>query len=214
MAERAAERSRELEEQFSEGEVSDEARRELDDLDNLVREKVELLTEIKVRYLSRSCQTRPLVQILTFNIPLLQNSFNAHLVHTLQSISHFQSFIPPMASTLNSLSSTLRSPPGFSHLSRLYSLPLAYGRLLIESYRRLTFGVFFLDQSGKLAEVMARWVTNERRRREKYEAEMKGLLPWDARTTDEVPGLEVSTVGGGTGEPGSAVTRTDVDGEA
>lgn len=57
VAERAVERSRELEEQFSEGEVSDEARRELDDLDNLVREKVELLTEIKVHYLSRNCQT-------------------------------------------------------------------------------------------------------------------------------------------------------------
>lgn len=142
----------------------------------------------------------------------LQNSFNAHVVHTLQSISHFQSFIPPMAATLNSLSATLRSPPGFSHLSRLYSLPLAYGRLLVESYRRLAFGASFLEQSGKVAEVMARWVTGERRRREKYEVEMKGLLPWDARTTDEVPGLEVSTVGGGVGEDGLVVSRVDVDG--
>jgi hypothetical protein len=119
-----------------------------------------------------------------------------------------------MAATLNSLSATLRSPPGFSHLSRLYSLPLAYGRLLVESYRRLAFGTFFLEQSGKVAEVMARWVTGERRRREKYEAEMKGLLPWDARTTDEVPGLEVSTVGGGIGEDGLAVSKVDVDGRS
>lgn len=51
VVERAVERARELE-QLAQGlaqEVSDETLRELADLERLVREKVELLTEIKVR---------------------------------------------------------------------------------------------------------------------------------------------------------------------
>ncbi|CDZ97784.1 Autophagy-related protein 11 [Phaffia rhodozyma] len=161
--------------------------RELEDLDLLIRQKIELHLEIK-------------------------NSFTAQMVHSLLRISSLQSTIAMLPDRLTALENDLRNRQGFAHLGRLEAMPGAYGRLLIECVRRREFAKFFLSTSQLLAELMAKLVSSERKRRERYREEVHGMLPWDPKGLDVAPpALELTTAGGESDDAFLGIERSDVD---
>lgn len=111
---------------------------ELRDLDLLIRQKIELLVEIKVDPTRRVFT--PLSSLTDRPITLRQNAFSSHLVITLHRISDLQSTIARLPPILSGLEADLRSPPGFNHIYRFSIMPQAYGRLLVEAVRRREFG--------------------------------------------------------------------------
>lgn len=166
-------------------EQTDAVLKEIKAIDHRVREEVVLIGEIKNRH------TR---QLLT----------------TLRQISTLQSAIFALPSTLSALESDIRVKGGFSHLQRLHGMAFAYGASVIEVVRRREFGKFFMQRAQAMAEIMAKFSSSERKRRQVYRGESLSLLPFATQGMDmPAPSLEISTMG--VEEVPYDISREDVD---
>ncbi|KIM22566.1 hypothetical protein M408DRAFT_18149 [Serendipita vermifera MAFF 305830] len=126
----------------------------------------------------------------------IKNRHTQELLHTLRHISTLQSSIFSLPTVLTGLENDLRMKGGFAHLQRLHGMAFAYGASVIEVVRRREFGRFFMQRAQAMAEIMAKFASSERKRRQVYRGESLSLLPFETQSMDlEAPSLEVSTKG-------------------
>jgi hypothetical protein len=92
----------------------------------------------------------------------------------------------------------------------------AYGSTCIEVLWRKEIHNVLLDDSGDLAERLAHRLRREMDRRQAFETDVLGLLPWTIEVLgakSDKPSLQVSTRGGGEQLTEWKVNAEDVEGE-
>ncbi|KAG8807209.1 oligomeric, coiled-coil, peripheral membrane protein, partial [Serendipita sp. 399] len=140
----------------------------------------------------------------------IKNHHTRQLLLILRQISALQSSIFALPGALSSLESDLRVKGGFAHLQRLHGMAFAYGASVIEVVRRKEFGRFFIQRAQAMAEIMAKFSSSEKKRRQVYRGESLSLLPFATQGMDlQAPSLEIST--SGTEEGPYDITREDVE---
>ncbi|PVG01431.1 hypothetical protein CPB86DRAFT_773278 [Serendipita vermifera] len=126
----------------------------------------------------------------------IKNRHTRHLLMILRRISNLQSSIAALPSALSGLENDLRVKGGFAHLQRLHGMAFAYGASVIEVVRRREFGRFFTQRAQAMAEIMAKFSSSERKRRQVYRGESLSLLPFETQGMDlPAPSLEITTLG-------------------
>ncbi|KAJ3281443.1 hypothetical protein HK104_011463 [Borealophlyctis nickersoniae] len=133
------------------------------------------------------------------------------LVARLQSISHLQSTIASVNPHLNVLTSTLKShSQAFSQLLHVHRMPPAWGATLVEIVRRKEYVRIFLSKANDMAEVLAKFRSQEEKRRENFRNEISRYLPSGLINglDDKPPYCEISVSNTKDGLP--AITREDI----
>ncbi|KAG8754268.1 oligomeric, coiled-coil, peripheral membrane protein [Serendipita sp. 396] len=89
-------------------------------------------------------------------------------------------------------------------------MAFAYGASVIEVVRRKEFERFFLQRAQAMAEIMAKFSSSEKKRRQVYRGESLSLLPFATQGMDlQAPSVEISTFG--TEEGPYEMTREDIE---
>ncbi|EJU02437.1 hypothetical protein DACRYDRAFT_107355 [Dacryopinax primogenitus] len=166
----------------------DQVMTELRTLDNQIRADLRLVTSLK------NASTRTVLNTLRL-VSSLQSSISL-LPPVLRSLEH--------SLRANSLpSSSASGGAGFPHLQKVHRWLYAYGCTILELVRRGEFRRFFHARSKSLAELMHKLTAREHSRRQAFQADVAGLLPFEIRgfgdTDDPVPALEVTVLGAGAG---------------
>ncbi len=151
-----------------------------------------------------------------------QNDFTLQLHILLHQISVHQSTIASLPPLLSALEDTLVSTrtlakTGFPHLQRLHNMLFAYGSSCIEVVWRKEVHSLLLRDSGSLAENLAHRLGKELHRREIFEANILGLLPWTIDVLGskaDKPSLQISTRGGADQLSDWTITIEDVKGKS
>ncbi|KAJ3192763.1 hypothetical protein HK101_005999 [Irineochytrium annulatum] len=138
-------------------------------------------------------------------------SLSHHLILRLQSISTLQSSIAEIGPLLSTLSGTLSSQSqAFSHLLHVHRMPPAWGATLVEVARRKEYVKVFLSKAKEMAEVLAKFRSQEEKRRENFKGEIERYLPQGVvkGLEDKPPSCEISVSGTKDGLPD--ISRNDV----
>ncbi|KAJ3202029.1 hypothetical protein HDU67_000840, partial [Dinochytrium kinnereticum] len=100
------------------------------------------------------------------------------LISRLQTISNLQSSIATVMPLLTTLSGTLNShSQAFGQLLHVHRMPPAWGAALVEIVRRKEYVKVFLSRAKDMAEVLAKYRTQEEKRRENFKNEIIRYLP-------------------------------------
>ncbi|EJD33584.1 hypothetical protein AURDEDRAFT_177333 [Auricularia subglabra TFB-10046 SS5] len=108
----------------------------------------------------------------------LKNKNTAVCFSLLRKISKAHSDLLELPTLLTGLQTDFRSKVPWNHLQRCHNMLYAYGATLIETRASL-------PSAQTIAEVMARFSAAERKWRQVYRSEIRGLLPFEARGLDD-----------------------------
>ncbi|KAI8853000.1 hypothetical protein BC829DRAFT_430285 [Chytridium lagenaria] len=133
------------------------------------------------------------------------------LISRLQTISNLQSSIATVMPLLTTLSGTLNShSQAFGQLLHVHRMPPAWGATLVEIVRRKEYVKVFISRAREMAEVLAKYRTQEERRRENFKNEIIRYIPVGLVTglDDRPPYCEISV--SNTKDTLPEVTRDDI----
>lgn len=153
----------------------------------------------------------------------LKNDFTLQLHIHLQQISLRQSTIATLPKSMSDLEELLlltktSSKTGFQHLDRLRNMTRAYGLTCVEVIWRKNVAEVLLETTGKLAENVSGFLTNESKRRRDFGKQVLELLPPNeveglVKSEMFVVGLELSVKSGLEDSQDWDLTEGDVTGK-